>query len=219
MAAPASSLVMPRRVHSTRIPSRRFTKSLLCEQPLAAHLKPFCMLLSLVSTRHTACYNDGGRTHEERREKGKSCREARTQSHGPLLRGGQATEREKMGPRKTPQQESRSSGRPSGRLESMRLWLLGGFRVFVGSRTIEENAWRLRKATSLVKLLALSPGHRLHHVQDMDLLWPDSGRRAASNSLRRTLHSARRALDPAKGSRYLASEDEQGAPPTRSAPL
>ena len=42
----------------------------------------------------------------------------------------------------------------------------------------------------------------------MDLLWPDSGRRAASNSLRSTLHVARKILDPSVGSRYLASEDE-----------
>jgi DNA-binding SARP family transcriptional activator len=42
----------------------------------------------------------------------------------------------------------------------------------------------------------------------MDILWPDSGRKAAFNSLRKTLHAARRTLDPAAGSGYLASEDE-----------
>jgi predicted ATPase/DNA-binding SARP family transcriptional activator/DNA-binding CsgD family transcriptional regulator len=78
----------------------------------------------------------------------------------------------------------------------------------VGSTTIEEGQWRLRKAASLVKLLALAPGHRLHREQAMDILWPDSGRRAASNSLRKTLHAARRTLDPDAGSRYLASKNE-----------
>jgi len=48
----------------------------------------------------------------------------------------------------------------------------------------------------------------MHREQAMDLLWPDSGRKAASNSLRSTLHSARKVIDPAMGSRYLASEDE-----------
>src|SRR5215207_2955953 len=43
----------------------------------------------------------------------------------------------------------------------------------------------------------------------MDLLWPDMDRNAASNNLRRTLHSARRALDPSAGYRYVASQDEQ----------
>ena len=42
----------------------------------------------------------------------------------------------------------------------------------------------------------------------MDLLWPSLGKKAASNNLRRVLHFARRTLDPAKGSRYLASKDE-----------
>jgi predicted ATPase/DNA-binding SARP family transcriptional activator len=90
----------------------------------------------------------------------------------------------------------------------MRVWLLGGFRVSVGPRTIEGYTWCLKKSASLVKLLALSPGHRLHREQVMDLLWPDSGRKAASNNLRGTLHTARKVLDPGRGSRYLASEDE-----------
>src|SRR5215211_5235560 len=92
--------------------------------------------------------------------------------------------------------------------KAVRVWLLGGFRVSVGSRTIAQDVWRLRKAAALVKLLALAPGHRLHREQAMELLWPDSGRRAASNSLRSTLHAARKVLDPAMGSRYLASEEE-----------
>jgi predicted ATPase/DNA-binding SARP family transcriptional activator len=48
----------------------------------------------------------------------------------------------------------------------------------------------------------------MHREQTMDLLWPDSDRKAASNSLRSTLYTARKILDPATGSRYLASEDE-----------
>ena len=91
----------------------------------------------------------------------------------------------------------------------MRVWLLDGFRVSVGSRTIDDGAWRLRKAAALVKLLALAPNHRLHREQVMDLLWPDSARRAASNNLRKVLHATRRVLDRAEGSRYLASHDEQ----------
>ena len=92
--------------------------------------------------------------------------------------------------------------------EAVRIRLLGGFQVSVGSRTIPQDAWRLRKAAALVKLLALAPGHRLHREQVMDYLWPEANRRAASNSLRSTLHAARKVLDPAVGVRYLASEDE-----------
>ena len=91
--------------------------------------------------------------------------------------------------------------------EEVRLWLLGGFRVSVGSRTIENHRWGLKKATALVKLLALAPGRRLHREQLMDLLWPGLGRRAASNSLRRALHAARVVFDADAGHRYLASDD------------
>ena len=41
--------------------------------------------------------------------------------------------------------------------EADRLWLIGGFRFSVGSSTVEENRWRLKKAARLVKLLALAP--------------------------------------------------------------
>jgi hypothetical protein len=37
--------------------------------------------------------------------------------------------------------------------EAVRVWWLGGFRVSVGSRTIAQDAWRLRKVAALVKLL------------------------------------------------------------------
>jgi predicted ATPase/DNA-binding SARP family transcriptional activator/DNA-binding CsgD family transcriptional regulator len=92
--------------------------------------------------------------------------------------------------------------------EILRVRLLGGFSVSVGSRTIQQNAWSLRKAAALVKVLALAPRHRLHREQVVDALWPDSGKKAASNSLRKTLHAARRTLDPVEGSRYLASEND-----------
>src|SRR5918995_2117948 len=91
----------------------------------------------------------------------------------------------------------------------VRIRLLGGFSVWVGSRVVSEGAWHLRKARSLVKLLALAPGHRLHREQVMDLLWPHLDRRAASNNLRRALHVARRALEPEPSAPcYLISHRE-----------
>ena len=92
----------------------------------------------------------------------------------------------------------------------VRLRLLGDFSVWVGSRAVGEGAWHLRKAKSLVKLLALAPGHRLHREQVMDLLWPDLGKMAASNNLRQALHTGRQALEPdlPADSCYLASQDE-----------
>src|SRR5918996_1135214 len=101
-----------------------------------------------------------------------------------------------------------SRGRQDSAPEAVRVLLLGGFWVSVGSRTIEQDQWRLRKAASLVKHLAIAPGHRIHREQVMNLLWPDLGRKAASNNLRRVLHAARKVLDSATGSLYLASQDE-----------
>jgi DNA-binding SARP family transcriptional activator len=103
---------------------------------------------------------------------------------------------------------SEYEGPRGDRSEAVRVWLLGGFRISVGSRTFTQDAWRLRKAAALVKLLALARGHSMHREQAMGLLWPDSGRGAAVNSLRTNLHAARKVLDSDAGSRYLASEGE-----------
>ena len=94
--------------------------------------------------------------------------------------------------------------------KAVRVWLLGGFSVSVGSRIIEDNKWRLRKAATLVKLLALAPGHRLHREQAMDLLWPDLGKKAVSNNLRQALYAARKILarDREMSAHYLTSEEE-----------
>ena len=81
----------------------------------------------------------------------------------------------------------------------LRIELLGGFRVACGARAVPAAAWRRRKAAALVKLLALAPGHRLHREQVYELLWPEFDPDAAANNLHRTLHAARRALEPDLG--------------------
>lgn len=96
-------------------------------------------------------------------------------------------------------------GAPAGAPEPVRVELLGGFRISVGARTIEEGEWRLKKAANLIELLALTPDHRLHREQAMDLLWPELGPGPAANNLRYALHVARRTLEPAPAvpSRHL----------------
>jgi predicted ATPase/DNA-binding SARP family transcriptional activator/DNA-binding CsgD family transcriptional regulator len=93
----------------------------------------------------------------------------------------------------------------------VRIWLLGGFSVSVGSRILRQGDWRSKKAATLFKLLALAPGHRMHREQAIDLLWPGLGKQAASNNLRQVLYGARRVLDPGSDSpgRYLSLRDEQ----------
>ena len=51
---------------------------------------------------------------------------------------------------------------PVAKPEAMHVRMLGGFSVSVGSRTIAEDGWRLKKAASMVKLLALEPGRQMH---------------------------------------------------------
>ena len=73
--------------------------------------------------------------------------------------------------------------------------LLGGFAVEVSGMRLEEDAWRLRRAKTLIKILALAPERRLHREQLEDLLWPGGG--PAANSLHQVLYTARRALSSA----------------------
>src|SRR5215218_11517610 len=95
--------------------------------------------------------------------------------------------------------------------EVVRVWLLGGFRVSVGSRTIGEDRWQRRKAAAIVKLLALAPSHRMHREQVMNLLWPRLGVQAAANNLHRNLYVARRTLEPDQltSSRCLTLHEER----------
>jgi predicted ATPase/DNA-binding SARP family transcriptional activator/DNA-binding CsgD family transcriptional regulator len=97
--------------------------------------------------------------------------------------------------------DQRASPTPQGggAPETLRIWLLGGFRISVGSRSIAEEEWHLRKAGSLLKVLALAPRHRLHREQAMELLWPDLDPKAALNNLHYALHVARRTLEPSAG--------------------
>ena len=97
-------------------------------------------------------------------------------------------------------------GRVAG---AVRVSLLGSFRISVGAHVVEESAWQLRKAASLVKLLSLAPAHHLHRGQVMEILWPGCGRQAAAHNLRQALHVARRTLEfNSSTPHYLVSHSE-----------
>ena len=66
----------------------------------------------------------------------------------------------------------------------LQIRLLGEFRVYVDSTPESMTMRRSRKASTLVKLLALAPNHRLHRDQVLETLWPDLGSKAAANNLR-----------------------------------
>jgi DNA-binding SARP family transcriptional activator len=87
----------------------------------------------------------------------------------------------------------------------MSIRVLGAFQVSVANRVVEPNVWRLRKATHLVKILALTPGHRLHRDQLIDALWPEVDADSALTSFHQALHAARRALEPDRSARAPGS--------------
>lgn len=77
---------------------------------------------------------------------------------------------------------------------SLHLNLLGEFAVRLGSREVPETSFTRRKAYTLLKLLALRPGHRLHRYQAMDLLWPDLSPEKAAAQLYKAIHHIRQAF-------------------------
>jgi DNA-binding SARP family transcriptional activator/DNA-binding CsgD family transcriptional regulator len=80
----------------------------------------------------------------------------------------------------------------------VRVWLLGGLRVQVGGREVAELG-RLNRPATLLKMLALAPGHTVHREQVQELLWSDLGADAAANNLHGTIHRLRRLLEPGLG--------------------
>src|SRR5512132_494351 len=81
--------------------------------------------------------------------------------------------------------------------DAVRIRLFGAFSVRVGEEVVPEGAWRLRKAKSLVKLLALAPERRVHREWATELLWPERAPEAAANNFHQALYVARRALEAA----------------------
>jgi DNA-binding SARP family transcriptional activator len=78
----------------------------------------------------------------------------------------------------------------------LRVYLLGGFRAECNGKPIGDSAWQRRSGLALVKLLALTPGHRLHRDRVYELLWPDAVPDLATDQLHKALYAARHALDP-----------------------
>lgn len=72
--------------------------------------------------------------------------------------------------------------------------LLGRFAVSIDGEPIPATAWRRDRAAALVKLLAISPGHRLHREQLIEAFWPDLDIEAAGANLRKAVHFARKSL-------------------------
>ena len=87
----------------------------------------------------------------------------------------------------------RSERDPLKRLE---LRLLGGFEVRVDGTSV-PTASLTGRARDLVKLLALTPEHRLPRERTVECLWPQLDAEAGLSNLHKAAHHARRALKDA----------------------
>jgi DNA-binding SARP family transcriptional activator/tetratricopeptide (TPR) repeat protein len=72
--------------------------------------------------------------------------------------------------------------------------MLGGFEVLLDGMPVLAAGWVRPQAATLVKLLALAPGRRLHREQLIDQLWPELTVAEAAPRLHKLAHYARRAL-------------------------
>lgn len=70
----------------------------------------------------------------------------------------------------------------------MDIRLLGRFEVAVDRRPVPARAWEHRRAEDLVKLLALSPGHRLTRDEVVEALWPQLSATAGVANLHKAAH-------------------------------
>ena len=89
---------------------------------------------------------------------------------------------------------------------TIELRLLGGFEATVDGVPVAPEQWTRRQAASLVKVLALAPGRRLHREQVIEALWPRASIEAAGPRLHKAAHYARRALG-GDGSAVLLRND------------
>ena len=84
--------------------------------------------------------------------------------------------------------------------------MLGGFEVLLDGSPVPAAGWPRPQAATLVKLLALAPGRRLHREQLVDRLWPDITVAEAAPRLHKVAHYARRALGEDRTAIVLRNE-------------
>ena len=69
--------------------------------------------------------------------------------------------------------------------------VLGRFSVRIDGVPTASRGWARRNAAALIKILALTPGHRMHRERMMDLLWPDVPPDRCAPRLHKAAHFAR----------------------------
>lgn len=77
---------------------------------------------------------------------------------------------------------------------SLRVYLLGGFAIERKGNRIPPQAWRRRRPSDLLKIIAVTPGRAIHREEVIGRLWPDKNLENGANNLHRSLHDLRRIL-------------------------
>lgn len=77
---------------------------------------------------------------------------------------------------------------------TVQIGVLGLLDVTVDGQSVAGAQWRRRDAAALVKVLAITPDHRLHRDQVIDRLWPDLIAEDAAPRLHKAAHYARRTI-------------------------
>lgn len=88
---------------------------------------------------------------------------------------------------------------------------LGRFEVIQGVRPVPEQAWRLRRAGELFRLLLISPDRSLYRDQVTEALWPERATSSIPALFHKATSALRRTLEPDLPdkfpSRYLVVEE------------
>src|SRR5690606_22619206 len=90
---------------------------------------------------------------------------------------------------------------------SVEIRLLGGFDVLRDGKPVAAGDWIRPQAATLVKVLALAPGRRLHREQLIDRLWPELTIAEAAPRLHKLAHYARRAAGDDRSAVVLRGEN------------
>jgi DNA-binding SARP family transcriptional activator len=80
-------------------------------------------------------------------------------------------------------------------MTSVSATLLGGFQLSVDGRPIAPGAFQRPSGLQLLKLLLVTPGHRIAREVAAELIWPEADPEHSRVRLRKSVHFARRALE------------------------
>ncbi len=88
-------------------------------------------------------------------------------------------------------------------MATLRIWMLGPFRVLRDGEPIPSSAWRSQQTRTILKVLLARRGHVVPADQLLEILWPDDEPHAARRRLHVRISQLRRALDPDDPSAYV----------------